>query len=248
MAEALQTLEGWYALHDFRTINWAGWRSLSEKERRACIDELSLFLNHWELIENNHQGSTAFYSILGHKADFVIVHLRPTLQELNELETALDKSAFARHTTRTYSYVSVVELSNYVNNPGEDPMQNPEVIKRLKPIMPKTAHICFYPMNKRRQGDDNWYMLTVDQRREMMRAHGMLGRKYAGQVKQIISGSVGFDDWEWGVTLFSEDPLTFKKLVYEMRFDEASARFGEFGSFYVGNLLTTAKLEQMLEM
>jgi peroxiredoxin len=248
MAEVLQTLEGWYALHDFRTINWSDWRTLSDKERRASIDELSLFLNHWELIENNHQGSTAFYSILGHKADFVIVHLRPTLQELNELETAFDKSAFARHTSRTYSYVSVVELSNYVNNPGEDPMQNPEVIKRLKPIMPKTAHICFYPMNKRRQGEDNWYMLSVEQRREMMRAHGMLGRKYAGQVKQIISGSVGFDDWEWGVTLFSEDPLTFKKLVYEMRFDEASARFGEFGNFYVGNLLTTGKLEQMLEL
>lgn len=248
MAEVLQTLEGWYALHDFRKINWSAWKSLSENERRACVDELSLFMNHWEGVGQNHQGSTAIYTILGHKADLVIIHLRPTLQELDSLETAFNKSAFARFTEQTYSYVSVVELSNYVNNPGEDPMQNPEIIKRLKPILPKTEHVCFYPMNKRRSGADNWYMLSVDERREMMRAHGMLGRKYAGQVRQIITGSVGLDDWEWGVTLFAEDPLTFKKLVYEMRFDEASARFGEFGGFYVGNRLDPIRIADVLSI
>ncbi len=248
MSEVLQTLEGWYALHDFRKINWNSWKALTEKERRASIDQLSLYVNHWDSVEHNHQGSTAIYTIVGHKADLVIVHLRPTLQELNDLETAFNKSSFALHTEQSYSYVSVVELSNYVNNPGEDPMQNPEILKRLKPIMPKAAHICFYPMNKKRELADNWYTLSVEQRREMMRAHGMIGRKYAGQVKQIISGSIGLDDWEWGVTLFSEDPLTFKKLVHEMRFDEASARFGEFGSFYVGNLLDHERMEKMLEM
>lgn len=91
-------------------------------------------------------------------------------------------------------------------------------------------------------------MLSMEERRAMMRSHGMIGRGYAGKVKQIITGSVGFDDWEWGVTLFSDDPLQFKKLVYEMRFDEVSARFGEFGSFFVGNLLNAELLDEMLKM
>jgi chlorite dismutase len=103
-------------------------------------------------------------------------------------------------------------------------------------------------MNKRREGNDNWYMLSMEERRGFMRSHGMIGRSYAGRVKQIITGSVGLDDWEWGVTLFGDDPLTFKKLVYEMRFDEASARFGEFGDFYVGNLLQAEKLPGLLSI
>ena len=103
-------------------------------------------------------------------------------------------------------------------------------------------------MNKKREGNDNWYSLTIDERKAMMRKHGMIGRQYAGKVKQIITGSVGFDDWEWGVTLFADDALQFKKLVYEMRFDEVSARFGEFGEFFVGNLLSLDKLDHMLQL
>ncbi|MNP32403.1 putative heme peroxidase [compost metagenome] len=119
---------------------------------------------------------------------------------------------------------------------------------RLQPILPKSNHICFYPMNKKRDLGDNWYMLSMDERREMMRSHGLIGRSYAGKVKQIITGSVGLDDWEWGVTLFSDDALQFKKLVYEMRFDEVSARYGEFGAFYVGNLLNADRLDDMLKL
>jgi len=118
----------------------------------------------------------------------------------------------------------------------------------LKPALPKSKHMCFYPMNKRREGGDNWYMLSMEDRRNMMRSHGMIGRSYAGRVKQIITGSVGLDDWEWGVTLFADDALTFKKLVYEMRFDEVSARYGDFGSFYVGNLLDETKFQRMLQI
>jgi chlorite dismutase len=127
-------------------------------------------------------------------------------------------------------------------------MQNPEIIARLKPALPKAKHICFYPMNKRREGNDNWYMLDMETRKNMMRSHGMIGRSYAGKVKQIITGSVGFDDWEWGVTLFADDALQFKKLVYEMRFDEVSARYGEFGDFYVGNLLDQALFNDLLRV
>ncbi|RAP75389.1 hydrogen peroxide-dependent heme synthase [Paenibacillus montanisoli] len=245
MSEAAQTLEGWYALHDFRTIDWAAWKLADEGERAIALDELRSFLSEWQTVEDNKQGSTAFYSIVGQKADFMLMHLRETLEELNAIENAFNKTTFAQFTIPAHSYVSVVELSNYMAQPGADPMQNPEILARLKPILPKWNHICFYPMNKRRQGSDNWYMLSMEERRAMMRSHGMIGRSYAGKVKQIITGSVGFDNWEWGVTLFAEDALQFKKLVYEMRFDEVSARFGDFGDFYVGNRMTDEKLQEL---
>jgi chlorite dismutase len=248
MSEATQTLEGWYSLHDFRAIDWSAWKILSAKERSAAEDELRSLLNQYRKAEEEKTGSTAFYSIVGQKADFMFMHLRETLEELNELETQFNKSILAQVTVPAYSYVSVVELSNYLAKPGTDPMEDPEIVARLKPILPKSRHICFYPMNKRREGSDNWYMLTMEERRNMMRSHGMIGRQYAGKVKQIITGSVGLDDWEWGVTLFADDALQFKKLVYEMRFDEVSARFGEFGEFYVGNLLTEDKFFQMLAL
>jgi chlorite dismutase len=248
MSEAIQTLEGWYALHDFRTIDWSLWKQADAQTRKYAEDELLTFLHQWQQTEDQKQGSTAVYSIVGQKADFVFMHLRETLEELNEIETAFNKSTFAQFTLPAYSYVSIVELSSYMGKPGEDPMQNPEVAARLKPTLPKTKHICFYPMNKRRQGSDNWYMLSMEERKNMMRSHGMIGRNYAGKVKQIITGSVGLDNWEWGVTLFADDALQFKKLVYEMRFDEVSARYGEFGEFYVGNLLDPAKFSRMLKL
>ena len=246
--EALLTLEGWYALHDFRKMDWESWKLATEEERQAAIDDLLTLTKEWAANDEAKEGSTAVYSILGHKADLVFMFLRPTLEELQELETAFNKTRFADFTVSAYSYVSVVELSNYVNNPDNDPYADPQVRARLYPALPKAKHICFYPMNKKRSGEDNWYMLTMEQRREMMRSHGMIGRKYAGKIKQIITGSVGFDDWEWGVTLFSDDPLQFKHIVYEMRFDEVSARFGEFGNFLVGNLLDEAGLEKLLTL
>ncbi|MFS1514033.1 hydrogen peroxide-dependent heme synthase [Chengkuizengella sp. SCS-71B] len=248
MSEAALTLEGWYALHDFRAMDWNAWKSLSPAERKQAEDEFLSFIQEWSNIEDKKQGSTALYSIVGQKADFVMMHLRETLEEINELENAFNKTSFAQFTIPTYSYVSVVELSNYMAQGDGDPMQNPEIVARLKPSLPKANHLCFYPMNKRREGNDNWYMLSMEERRGMMRSHGMIGRQYAGKVKQIITGSVGFDDWEWGVTLFADDALQFKKLVYEMRFDEVSARFGEFGEFFVGNLLDQNKMSKMLEI
>ncbi|WP_138495227.1 hydrogen peroxide-dependent heme synthase [Paenibacillus pinistramenti] len=249
MSEAAQTLDGWYALHDFRSINWAAWKAADDETRAVGLDDLRVFLQNWAETEEAKQGSTAIYSIVGQKADFVIVHMRETLEELNALETEFDKSTFADYTTKAYSYVSVVELSNYLGkDDGTDPRQKPEIAARLMPIMPKSKYLCFYPMNKKRELADNWYMLSMEERQNLMRSHGLIGRSYAGKVKQIITGSVGLDDWEWGVTLFSDDVLQFKKLVYEMRFDEVSARYGEFGSFYVGNLLTLDGFEQLLKL
>jgi len=247
MSEAAQTLDGWYVLHDFRTIDWTAWNDATAEEREQARRGLLGQVAEWEEVEARKEGSLAVYAIVGQKADIVFMHLRETLQELNAIENAFNRSPFARFAKPAYSYVSVVELSNYMGQPGVDPMQVPEIAARLKPILPKTNHLCFYPMNKRRLLGDNWYMLPMEERKALMRSHGMIGRSYAGKVKQIISGSVGLDDWEWGVTLFADDALQFKKLVYEMRFDEVSARYGEFGPFYVGNRLNRDSLSELLK-
>ena len=248
MDNALLTLNGWYALHDFRTIDWAAWKSLSKNERNQAKDEFLTFYKTWTQEAEEKRGSFGLFSIVGHKADLIFVHMRPKLEELDEVETAFNKTYFAQFTKRSYSYVSVVELSNYVNSPDKDPETDPYIQGRLKPTLPKTKYICFYPMNKRRAGEDNWYMMSMEDRKNLMRSHGMIGRKYAGKVVQVISGSCGLDDWEWGVTLFSDDALHFKNLIYEMRFDEVSARYGDFGSFFVGNRLEEDGLSKYLQV
>lgn len=234
MAEPAETLDGWYCLHDFRTIDWAEWKTFSSVEKQEAIHELNQLFSDWAINNEVHEGSSGIYSILGQKADFAFMLLRPTMDELNELETQFNKTKFAEVTEPAYSFVSVVELSNYLSKSGGDPYAHPLVQKRLKPALPDMNYFCFYPMDKKRQANDNWYMLPMAERKELMKSHGRIGRSYAGKITQIITGSVGLDDWEWGVTLFSDDPLQFKKIVYEMRFDEASARYGEFGPFYVG--------------
>ena len=236
MSEAATTLDGWYCLHDFRTIDWASWKLASAEERQAAVSEFLGLIEKWNTTQKQNNGSHALYTIVGQKADFMMMILRPTMEELGTIETEFNKTKLAQFTLPAYSYVSVVELSNYLSS-EENPYEDPALKPRLYPILPKTKHVCFYPMDKRRQGNDNWYMLPMEERRELMRTHGLTGRRYAGLVKQIITGSVGFDDFEWGVTLFSDDVLQFKKLIYEMRFDEVSARYGVFGSFFVGHLL-----------
>jgi chlorite dismutase len=117
---------------------------------------------------------------------------------------------------------------------------------RLWPEIPKAPYACFYPMDRKRGEQKNWYMLPLAERQRQMHEHGLIGRRYSGQVKQIISGSIGFDDWEWGVDLFADDPLVFKKLIYEMRFDEVSAEYALFGSFYFGLRCPASELLPLL--
>lgn len=248
MSEPVQTLDGWYCLHDFRVVDWSAWKQLSSDERQKAIHEFLSIVEKWEKVDEEKNGSHAIYSIVGQKADLMFMILRPTMEELNDIETELNKTTLFEYLIPSYSFVSVVELSNYLAKDGGDPYQNPYVRSRLYPSLPKTKHVCFYPMDKRRIGNDNWYMLPMEKRRELMQSHGNIGRKYAGKVQQIITGSVGLDDYEWGVTLFSDDALQFKKLVYEMRFDEVSARYGEFGSFFVGNLVDKNRLQQLLQV
>jgi chlorite dismutase len=117
---------------------------------------------------------------------------------------------------------------------------------RLFPDIPPARYICFYPMDRRRGEEKNWYTLPIEERARQMNEHGLVGRRYAGEVKQIITGSIGFDDWEWGVDLFADDPLVFKKLIYEMRFDEVSAVYALFGHFYVGVRCLAGDLGKLL--
>lgn len=246
MPEAVETMDGWYCLHDLRRIDWTKWKQASEADRAEAQTELQNLLHKWEAVAEARDGSHAFYSIMGQKADIILMILRPTMQELSEIELAFNKSKFAEYTIPSYSYVSVVELSKYMSKDTDNPEDNPGVRARLTPKLPQWDHICFYPMDKRREGNDNWYMLPYDERRQLMYEHSLTGRKYAGEIKQIITGSMGFDDWEWSVTLFAKDVLQIKKIVYEMRFDVVSARYGEFGPFYVGNILKTEDIPAYL--
>ncbi|WP_152039834.1 heme-binding protein [Salinigranum salinum] len=241
MTEAPPTDEGWFVLHDFRTVDWDAWRDAPERERSRAVEEGVAYLSAHEAVEDDSAGASAVFSVVGHKADLLLLHLRPTLDALSRAERQFETTALAGFTDQPTSYVSVTEVSGYVSDDyfTGDEAAIDEGLRRyiegkLHPDLPDDEYVSFYPMSKRRVGDDNWYALSFDERRELMSEHGDTGRDYAGRIKQIISSSVGFDDHEWGVTLFGADPTDIKDIVYEMRFDEVSARYGEFGQFYVG--------------
>ena len=248
MAEAVETMDGWYCLHDLRKIDWSKWKKASNEEREEALQEFQSLLADWDNVAEAREGSHALYTIMGQKADIILMILRPTMDELGEIELQFNKSKLAEYTIPSYSYVSVVELSKYTAKENDNPEDNPGVRARLTPKLPGWDYICFYPMDKRREGFDNWYTLSFDERRRLMYEHSFTGRKYAGRVKQLITGSMGFDDWEWSVTLFAKDVLDLKKIVYEMRFDEVSARYGEFGPFYVGSILPNDKVAKYFEI
>jgi len=248
MVEAPQTAEGWFVLHDFRTVDWDAWRDAPERRREAALAEGVDYLERYERVEDADDGDSAVFSILGHKADLLVMHLRPTLEGLDVAERQFERTAFAEFTDRTTSYVSVTEVSGYVSQAyfeeGEaaDAGLQRYIEGKLKPSLPDDCYVSFYPMSKRRGETYNWYDLDFDERADLMAEHGDTGRKYGGKVQQIIASSVGFDDWEWGVTIFSEEATTLKDIIYEMRFDEGSALYGEFGAFYVGRRFPPADL------
>ncbi|PTG03794.1 heme-dependent peroxidase [Staphylococcus chromogenes] len=249
MSHAAETLDGWYSLHLFYAVDWASWRLVPEHDRQAMVTEFENKLSQLKAVKDQGQGDHVMYNVTGQKADILLWFLRPEMKELTNIENELNKLAIADHLIPTYSYVSVVELSNYLaGKSDEDPYENPHIKARLYPELPTMEYICFYPMNKRRNETYNWYMLSMEERKKLMYDHGMIGRKYAGKIKQFITGSVGFDDYEWGVTLFAEDVLQFKKIVYEMRFDETTARYGEFGSFFIGNRLAFNDLQAFFKI
>ena len=257
-----ETLEGWSVLHLMYRVRWDRVRSLSNADRRKLAEEAAA------AVVVPDAGSTAFVQVLGHKADLMLICFRRGFEQLAQAQLAWSGTRLHDLLEPTSSYVSVVELGMYemtakihaqisaAHKPGSDEfdrafdaemeIQRQRVMGRLFLDLPGARYVCFYPMNKRRGEALNWYAESFERRASMMREHGMIGRHYAGKVTQVISGSIGFDDWEWGVDLFAQDPLVFKKLIYEMRFDEVSAVYALFAHFYVGIRCPAAGLGKLL--
>ncbi|MGQ0743410.1 MAG: chlorite dismutase family protein [Acidimicrobiales bacterium] len=220
--EAVSPGSGWGVLHLFAKVSTSTDAEAVVSAVKACQTD-------------DHQVVT--FAVLGHKADVGFLALGPDLWRLQRFQADL----VAAGLVLVDSYVSLTEVSEYA-----DGMPPERLRPRLHPVLPPAGMtvMCFYPMSKRRDVAGNWYMLPFETRREMMEAHGRLGRHYAGQVVQLVTGSVGLDDWEWSVTLFAKDPAAIKRCVYEMRFDQASAIYAEFGPFITGLL---APIETVLD-
>ncbi|MEO8597988.1 MAG: hydrogen peroxide-dependent heme synthase [Candidatus Solibacter sp.] len=263
------SVEGASVLHQMMRLRRPEWRALSAATRSDILAEATQALLPLETFSEGRQ--TALYSMLGHKGDLMFIHFRRNFEELNQVQQQLARLAIGDFLEPTTSYLSIVELGIYEStakvysaliDKGIQPF-SPEwkaelevtlarhrqaMAPRLWPEVPPAKYACFYPMDRKRGEAKNWYEESLNDRQRMMEKHGAVGRRYAGEVKQIISGSIGLDDWEWGVDLFSEDPAVFKRLIYEMRFDEVSAVYALFGSFYVGVRLRVADLGETLQL
>ncbi|MGE0405227.1 MAG: hydrogen peroxide-dependent heme synthase, partial [Candidatus Korobacteraceae bacterium] len=214
------TVEGWSVLHQMLRFRTAAWLALPEERRQHILREAVPVL---EAAERNR---SALFSVLGHKADLMLVHFRSSFDELKQAELDLSRTALWEFLEPATSYLSIVELGLYDstlklyralaergiephtpewNREVEDTLarQKEAMRPRLYPEIPGSRYLCFYPMDRRRGEDKNWYMVPMEERQRQMDEHGMVGRRYAGKVRQIITGSIGFDDWEWGVDLFS---------------------------------------------
>jgi hydrogen peroxide-dependent heme synthase len=260
------TVEGYSVLHQMMRFRWPMWRPLRSTLKKEIIREASGTLAK---MEQNASGQSALYSLLGHKGDLMFVHFRESFADLNQAELQIAQLKLSDYLEPTTSYLSVIELGLYESTvktynelaeQGVEPhseewkraindtlsRQREAMRSRLFPQIPQNRYVSFYPMDRRRGEDQNWYRLPIEERARQMNLHGLVGRRYAGVVKQIITGSIGFDDWEWGVDLFADDPLVFKKLIYEMRFDEVSAVYALFGHFYVGLRCLPGELGKLL--
>jgi len=264
------TLEGSWVLHQM--FRWRGreWREIADGQRQKAMEEASSALSSWEAAKNGgHPNQSALYSLIGHKGDLMLIHFRDSLADLHCAEQQVARLAMSDYLEPVHSYLSIVELGLYESSAkaynqlaerGIEPhspewnagvadviaRQTAAMSPRLFPEIPPGKYICFYPMDRKRGENKNWYQESMAERQRMMHEHGTIGRRYADSVRQIITGSIGFDDWEWGVDLFADDPLVFKKLIYEMRFDEVSAVYALFGNFYVGMRITGKELGPFL--
>jgi peroxiredoxin len=260
------TIEGYSVLHQMMRLRWTEWRALRASSKTEVLEEATAELSK---MEQNSPGQSAIFSLLGHKGDLMFVHFRESFEGLNQVELQLSRLRISDFLEPTTSYLSIIELGLYEstikiyktleekgieqhseewNRQIADTLnrQKEAMRPRLFPEIPKQRYISFYPMDRRRGEEKNWYTLPIEERARQMNDHGLIGRRYAGEVRQIISGSIGFDDWEWGVDLFAEDPLVFKKLIYEMRFDEVSAMYAQFGHFYIGIRCPAAGIAKLL--
>jgi hydrogen peroxide-dependent heme synthase len=212
MSEPLIPREGWGVLHLFCKVGPLADAGDVSSAVKAAQDDTQQVVP---------------FSVFGHKADLGFLAVGPDWVRLRQLQAALDAAGLEV----VDSYLSLTEVSEYAKGMPAEHLE-----ARLHPKLPPAGKraFCFYPMTKRRGEDFNWYALDYDRRKDLMADHGRSGRRFAGRIVQLITGSTGLDDFEWGVSLFGEHPDDLKDTVYTMRFDEASARYAEFGPFYTG--------------
>ncbi len=249
--------QGWHVMHLFYHVDHAQWSLLDDDEKRQAKVRLTELVQEIRATPDTH---LLIFSVATPKADLGFMLLTPDLQVANAFEKQLTLSLGPEILNPAYSYLSQTEGSEYTTTReqyaaetlvGEkglkegteefetalkefDERMAHYLKHRLYPVLPDWPVICFYPMSKRRLGQDNWYSLDFETRRKLMAGHAKTGRAYSGRILQLITGSTGLDEYEWGVTLLAKDTIDVKSIVYEMRFDEVSARYGEFGDFYIG--------------
>ncbi len=264
-----ESLDGWWILHRMFAFDRLAWDSVPDDERKEIVQEAREAL---EALKGTEDSDVGLSQMLGHRADLMFTHYSRNYEGLAHAQTVVDKLRLTEFLEPTTSYVSVLELGLYDATgkihaalaqqelkPGtqewiqafdqmvKDQEKAPHNAGRLWARIPQRRYVCFYPMDKKRGEDVNWYMLPFADRARLMLDHGKIGRTYHGLVTQVISGSIGFDSYEWGVDLYADDPIVFKKLIYEMRFDEASAKYGHFGDFYSGVQFSLDQLPTYLD-
>jgi chlorite dismutase len=263
-----ESLDSWSILHRMFRFKRRAFDALPAARREAIAREAVAFL---QPPADPAEGDLALAQMLGHKCDLMVTRYARDFDSLGAAQTGFDKLELADYLEPTTSYVSILELGLYeatgkihaeLRDLGLKPHSQewndafdaqlekaalePRNAARLWAKIPQRRYACFYPMDKKRGESVNWYQLPYAERAHMMQEHGKIGRSFHGLVTQVISGSIGFDDWEWGVDLYADEPLTFKKLVYEMRFDEASAKYAAFGPFYTGMQFSVSELPRFL--
>lgn len=262
--DALRPHEGWHVLHLFYQVDHSQWSLLNDHEQLEAKTQLAELAQE---IRSYPETQLLTFSIVSPKADVAFMLLTPDLHVLNAFEKRLTLSLGADILSPVYSYLSMTERSEYTTTEeqyGDSLVAEEGIAKdsdaynekiaefrarmekytkdRLYPNMPDWPVFCFYNMNKRRAVGQNWYDTDFDTRRELMLGHARIGRTYAGKVRQLITGSTGLDDAEWGVSLFAHDTFMIKDIVYQMRFDKVSAIYADFGEFYIGIQLPLDKL------
>lgn len=261
-----ETLHGWSILHRLYTFDRRRWSGLTT-DRQAAIQ--SEALRAFEKLESDGRHDLALCQVLGGKGDLMLIHYARDFEALAETEMIVSALEINDFLQPRYSYVSVLEVGRHratariheeLRERGLEANsaewigafdqaiaeEEAAVAARLWAEIPRRRFWCFYPMNKKRDDTWNWYALPFDERCRLMAAHGAGAKAYHGLATQVISSSTGFDDWEWGVDLFSDDPLVLKRLIYELRFDEVSSHYAQFGSFMTGLRFSPAQLPEFL--
>jgi hydrogen peroxide-dependent heme synthase len=260
--------EGWHCLHLFYRIEFGQWQLLSREEQNAAKTNLASLVQDVRAMKSTQ---LLTLSIVTPKADLGFMLITPDLHNANKIDKQLSLSLGADVLTPVYSYLSLTEESEYITTEEEytetleqETRRNPEKLnqalvsfrermkryrqERVYPTLPDWPVVCFYNMSKRRGEQRNWYALPYEERRRLMKGHANVGREFAGKVKQLITGSTGLDDAEWGVTLFARDTFQIKAIVYKMRFDPVSAEYAEFGEFFIGLQLPLDELFRRLQL